>query len=105
MARIKRILLLIFFKITKNMQNKKIPYIKILGTNKKGLEILKKAKKTSELPIVSRLQEIKKLGKKATDFFESECNISELYRFFTPNIKISENEKSFKIIKGEEIDL
>ena len=105
MARIKRILLLIFLKITKNMQNKKIPYIKILGTNKKGLEILKKAKKTSELPIVSRLQEIKKLGKKATDFFESECNISELYRFFTPNIKISENEKSFKIIKGEEIDL
>ncbi len=105
MARIKRILLLIFLKITKSMQNKKIPYIKILGTNKKGLEILKKAKKTSALPIVSRLQEIKKLGKKATDFFESECDISELYRFFMPSIKISENEKSFKIIKGEEIDL
>ena len=105
MARIKRILLLVFLRITKSMQKKKIPYIKILGINKKGLEILKEAKKSSKLPIVSRLQEVKKLSKKAYDFFELECSISELYRFFTPNIKISGNEKLFKIIKGEEIDL
>lgn len=105
MARIKRILILLFLKITKNMQNKKTPYIKIIGTNKKGLEILKKAKKTAKLPIISRHQEIKKLGEKAACFFEKECVASEIYYFFTPNMQKNEREKSFKIIKGEEIDL
>ena len=105
MARIKRILVLIFLKITKSMQNKKTPFIKVTGTTKKGLEILKKAKKTSKLPIVSRHQEIKKLGKKAFDFFKKECLVSEMYYFFTPNIQKDKNEKSFKIIKGEEFDV
>lgn len=105
MARIKRIIMLLFLKITKSMQSRKVPYIKIIGTNKKGLQILKKAKTTSKLPIVSRFSEITKLGKKALDFFETECNISEIYYLFAPMIKKHENEKSFKIIKGEEIEL
>lgn len=105
MARIKRILMLIFLKITKGMQNKKIPFIKVIGANKKGLEILKKAKKTSKLPIVSRHQEIKKLGKTALYFFEKECLVSEMYRFFTLNTQKNKSEKSFQIIKGEKFDV
>lgn len=105
MARIKRILMLIFLKITKSIQNKEIPYIKIIGTNKKGFEILKKAKNNSKLPIVSKYQDVKRLGENALCFFEKECIASEMYCFFTPNMQKKENEKSFKVIKGEEIDL
>lgn len=105
MARIKRILLLVFLGITKSKQKCKMPYIKILGVNKEGLKILKKTKNTATIPLVSKFKEIKKLGNKALDFFETECKISEMCCMFSKDMAPCKNQKAFQIIKGEEIDI
>ena len=104
MARIKRIILTGFLGITRKMQNLEIPYIKVLGMNKNGIEVLKKAKKNSGLPIITRQQDIKKLNKSATEVFETERNICDLYQFFAPKLTNGTNEPYFKIIKGDECD-
>lgn len=105
MARIKRILLLVFLGITKSKQKRKMPYIKILGVSTEGLKILKKAKITATIPLVSKFKEIKKLGNKALDFFETECKISEMCCMFAKDMAPFKNQKAFQIIKGEEIDI
>ncbi len=104
MARIKRIILTGFLGITRKMQNLEIPYIKVLGMNKNGIEVLKKAKKNSSLPVIARQQDIKKLNKSATEVFETERNICDLYQFFAPKLTNGTNEPYFKIIKGDECD-
>lgn len=54
-TRIQRILLYALFGITKEvyMRNSLPSYIRVLGFNNKGREILKKAKKSSSLPIIT----------------------------------------------------
>ncbi len=105
MARIKRAVLTHFLKINVSMQNASIPYIKILGTNLKGTEILKKAKKTASVPIISRFSQIKKLNYEIVNFFENENRFSALCGFFAPKPNFSPKNQIFKIIKGEKIDL
>ncbi len=101
MSRIKRIILSAYLGITNELQNKNIPYIKILGINKNGLEVLKKAKCTAALPIVSKYSEILKLGCNARKIFDAECRAADLYSFFSPKIRQCGEEQSFGIIKGE----
>ena len=63
LARIKRIVLSSYLGITKQLQNCSVPYIRVLGMTDKGLEVLKIAKKTATLPIVSEYSQIKKSEK------------------------------------------
>ena len=99
MARIKRIILSAYLGITSEMQNSTIPYIRILGTNSKGLEILKKAKSTSMLPIVSRYSDVSKLSDEAKFVFQKECLFMDLYNAITPQISPCGEEQKFKMIK------
>ena len=84
LSRIKRIVLCSFLGITKDFSNQQIPYIRVLGTNKKGLEILKIIKNTAGLPIVTKFSEIKELNNSAKKAFELECAASDLYSLMIP---------------------
>ncbi len=52
MARIKRILISIILDLDKDIMGKEPDYIRVLGMNKKGMEILKMMRKSAKLPIV-----------------------------------------------------
>lgn len=52
MARIKRILISVILDLDKEIMGKEPDYIRVLGMNKRGMEILGKMKKTAGLPIV-----------------------------------------------------
>ncbi len=98
MSRIKRIILCAFLGITSEMQNKNVPYLRVLGTDKKGLEIIRRL----NFPVVTKYSEVLNLGKDAAEFFEIENKFTNLYYTFTNNIFPCEKEKTFKVIKGWE---
>lgn len=105
MSRIKRIILLAFLGITTELQNINIPYIKVLGSNEKGFEVLKVCKALSKVPIVTKRKEIIRLGVDAKNFFDQECKFSDLYGIFCKNVLPCLSEETFQIVRGENFEL
>lgn len=90
--RISRILLFILFNITKvEANNFKLEYIRILGMNKKGKEILKNAKKLSSLPILTKF----KNGYKLLNY---ELKITTIYSMILNNPELIKDEYKSKVI-------
>lgn len=77
-ARIRRIILKAYLGITKEY-TEKVPYIRILGFNSKGQEILAQIKKSANLPIISRYGDIDALDEYGKTLFELECRCTDLY--------------------------
>lgn len=98
MSRIKRILMCNFLGISKEIQDISVPYIRVLGMNSKGHEILRTAKKTASLPIVCNYSGVKKLPEKSKEVFKIECTASDLYSLFSSEINSCGDEESFKIV-------
>lgn len=83
MSRIKRIILSNFLNISEEEQSDfEISFIKILGTNEKGLEVLKKIKECSKIKVISNFSDIKKLDEKSKRIFYKEEKISDIYKTF-----------------------
>lgn len=90
--RINRILLFILLNITKVEANDfKLEYIRVLGMNKKGKEILKNAKKLSSLPILTKF----KNGYKLLDY---ELRITTIYSLILNNTELIRDEYKSKVI-------
>ena len=77
-SRIRRIILRAYMGITKN-QPSSPPYIRILAFNDKGRELLAQIKKRSNLPIISRYNDVSNLDAPAKELFELECKVTDLY--------------------------
>lgn len=77
-SRIRRIILKAYLGITKEY-TEKVPYIRILGFNSKGQEILSQMKKNANLPIISRYSDTDALNEYGKDLFELECRCTDLY--------------------------
>ena len=82
------------------MTVKPIEYIKILATDTKGFEILKKMKNSSSVPILTRYSELNNMRNEAKKFFETESRFTDIYNTLTPRILPCEMEKKFRLIKG-----
>ncbi len=100
LARLQRIILSAYLNISKDDLSFKSPYIRVLGFNKKGSEILKTAKEKSILPIVTKYSDVKRLNNSdCLKFFEKETRFTELYSLMLPSINNCSNEKTSRIIK------
>lgn len=97
MARIKRIILCAFLGIDSNMASAEIPYVRVLGSDKKGFEILKNV----DSPVVTRYSDVLKLGSDAQNFFELENKFTNIYYSLTKKILPCEKEKTFKMIRND----
>lgn len=100
-VRIQRILLSAFLGINKEIFNFLPQYIKVLGFNEKGKEILKIAKNKSALPIVTKISEIKKIknNQSAMNFLEAESRAFDLYNLMLPKVQKCGAEFTNQIIK------
>ncbi|MDR1627320.1 MAG: nucleotidyltransferase family protein [Oscillospiraceae bacterium] len=98
MARIKRLIMYSFLGITKYYADLPITYIRVLGFNSKGLEILKKAKKTSSLPIVTKFSQINSLDNISKIVFAKECSCTDLYNMMLPSPGLCGQEQKYKIV-------
>ena len=79
LARIRRIILSAYLGFDNSFINETPPYIRVLGFNEKGKEILKDAKEKATLPIVMKYSDIKELSEFSQKVFEAECRATDLY--------------------------
>ncbi len=79
LARIRRLILSAFLSIDNSMFLKVPPYLRVLGFNKTGEELLRQNVKASKIPVVMRAGEIEALGNIAKKVFKTECLATDLY--------------------------
>ncbi|MEE0265687.1 MAG: nucleotidyltransferase [Acutalibacteraceae bacterium] len=88
-ARIRRLIISCLLGITKDYTSQKPDYIRVLGFTKKGAEILNTMKKTSCVPIVTKLTNLPEdISQHAKKLLELEVRSTDLYYTFTENLKV-----------------
>lgn len=96
LARVKRLVL----SAVLGIENYEMPpYIRVLGFSENGKELLKEIKQNSDLPLVSCLSDVKKLGKKAEEYFNKESNYTDFYSMLMPKVEKTGVEFSKSIVK------
>lgn len=84
LSRIRRIILCAILGIKKEDVLAPVPFVRVLGFNENGAKILKKAKETATLPIITKSSEINALGEGAKRFFELECFARDVFSLTLP---------------------
>lgn len=85
-SRIRRIVTALYLGIAPSDALHKVPYIRVLGFNENGREILKAAKESASLPIIMKSSQTYELSDYAKHVFELECKATNLYNLATPRI-------------------
>ncbi len=81
-ARIRRIFLNAFLDIDAALSLSAVPYARILAFGDRGREIIKKAKKLSEIPIITRPSSIKNEDERLQSLFALERRADDIYSLF-----------------------
>lgn len=100
-ARIRRIVLASFLGFTKEQSEGLPPYIKVLAMNEKGKEILKKAKETATLPIITKASDVDELDDRAKEVYSLEGMCTDVYSLATPVILPCGREQTTPVIVEE----
>lgn len=81
-ARIRRIFFNAFLDVDSSLSLGKVPYARILAFRDRGREIIKKAKKVSQIPIITRPSSIKNEDEKSKNLFALERRADDIYSLF-----------------------
>lgn len=101
LARIRRMALSAFIGADNFFFMKPPPYIRVLGFNKKGEAQLKAGAGSSDIPVITRWADIKRLGQGALKVFETECRATDLFALSLAKPLPCRLEYTAKIIKTE----
>jgi len=96
MARIRRILMYALLDFTKDKMASELPYLRVLGHNAKGLEII--SRKTAKKPIVTSLSKARSISKTAEMYAEIEEKTTSVFAL-TLKSKTAKNEFTTQIIR------
>ena len=83
-ARIRRIVLSRFLRIIAFDISQNVPYIRVLAVGKNGKELLRMAKQTCSVPILTRSADIRNLDADAKRVLDMEFRAGELYALLLP---------------------
>lgn len=97
-SRIRRIITALYLGLTADVNQLEVPYIRVLGFNERGRDLLKAGKQTATLPIVTKTAQISALGPEARQVFDYECRATNLYNLATPRILPCGTELSDELI-------
>lgn len=97
-SRIRRIVTALYLGITPEDRNGEVPYIRVLGFNEKGRDILKAAKDASTKPVVTKTSQISGISEEAAHIFELECKATDLYNLCSPRILPCGTELSDELV-------
>lgn len=86
-SRLRRILLLFYLGIYNEDLIEAPPYIRVLGFNNKGRELLAQMKKTASLPVIMRYNDIGKLSGNCKSVFETESRAVDMYNTLFDDIR------------------
>lgn len=92
-ARIRRIILNYFLGITAEDLALSVPYIRVMGFNDRGAELIRKANNSACLPIITKAADVASLGENAQRIFSIECRAGDIYSLCFEEIGASGGEK------------
>lgn len=98
LSRIRRIILSAFLGIEKDLALNEPPYIRVLGFNERGREILREVRKTAGKPIIMRYRDIKKCDDFAKRVFNLEAASSDIYALAKPTKAVAGSEYTDNIV-------
>ena len=98
-ARIRRIVVNSVIGITSEDRAIPVPYIRILGFNDRGAELLKTAKETVTLPVMAKTADIADMSDAAKRVFEIECTAGDIYSLCKKNTACAGSEKTYIPLK------
>jgi len=101
LARIRRLVLSAALGFDNLFFMKPLPYVRVLGFNKTGEGIIRKATKTSAAPIILRAAEVENLPENQRKVFETECKATDLFVLSLAKPLPCGLEYTSKIIKTE----
>lgn len=86
MARLRRMALWAFLGLTAADVPAEPPYLRVLGFNARGREVLKQMKTTAQLPILTKPAHARELDGPGRRLFELEARCTDLYGLFLPQL-------------------
>ena len=86
MARLRRMALWAFLGLTAADVPAEPPYLRVLGFNARGREVLKRMKTTAQLPILTKPAHARELDGPGRRLFELEARCTDLYGLFLPQL-------------------
>ena len=81
-ARLQRLATMAFLGIQAEGLPALPPYIKVLGSNAKGREVLRTMRKTATLPVIVKPAKVRELDAPAQQVFHLESRCTDLYSLF-----------------------
>lgn len=100
-ARIRRIVLSTFLGLTAEMAAKQTPYIRVLGFNQRGAELLREIKKSATLPLVTKAADVTDLSPEAKEMFALECKATDIYNLLSEAPLPAGEEKKFVVLRSD----
>lgn len=95
-SRIRRVVLSALLGLTRELGAGLPPYIRLLGMNARGRELLSAA--TPALPVVSRYSDLRRLDSRANDVFFAEIVASDIFGLATPSPPPASLEQSYQLV-------
>ncbi len=101
-ARIRRIVLNTMLEITAEDAAATVPYIRVLGFNDRGAELIRVMKNKAKLPLVTKAADIASLPECCKNTFELERRTTDIYSLFLENPDSCNAEVKRKVIINTE---
>ena len=92
MARLRRMLLQSYLEVPQAAQGETPPYLRVLGANGRGRELLGRMRKTASLPVITKPGHVRRLGAEAQRVFDLEARCTDLYVLACPELGAPESE-------------
>ncbi len=86
LARLRRMLLHSYLGILPAKQGETPPYLRVLGANARGRELLKRMRKTALLPVITKPAQARELDDAARECFLGEAACTDLYTLGMPRL-------------------
>ncbi len=99
MAKVRRSILRIYLGITPDISLKRPPYIKVLASNERGFEILRKIR--GEVPVITKHSDISKLSDFGKTVYDIQCRTTDLFGIFSKKIRTCCLEQTSPVILGK----
>lgn len=100
MARLRRIVIHALLGVTKEDEKQPVPYIRVLGFNEKGQQLLSEIKAKGKLPLITNVADgYKNLEDKAKRIFDIDVFATDIYSLATDTAKNSKEDFTRQIIR------
>ena len=85
-ARLRRMVLWAYLGVDVRTLPEKIPYLRLLAANGRGRELLGRMRKCASIPVVTKTNQIRRLGGEAETLLELETRAADLYALSYPDL-------------------